>query len=256
MILCRRAAARAFRPQRALTLYIVAPCAVLWLLCQVFGALPHHGGFPVATYLAFVAPALAVAVALPATLFVGLTIIADRDAGLLEQMLATPSASVITFLAEVGAAAASGMAMAMVIAVVGHLGGLSISGGAAGAVAIVLLAGLLGLTCGGLSLLLGILAPGRTIVRSAGIFILVASLLCSTFLLPRSLLPNWLLTLAGINPVASAIDGARAVCWPNLSWAQYGRDLLLLLTSTLLSLGLASLAIVRHPCAGLTPVRQ
>jgi len=256
VILCLRAAARTFRPRQAIPLYIVAPCLLLWLLCQVFGALPHRGGFPVPTYLAFLAPALAVAAALPATLFTGLALLEDRDTGLLEQMLVTPSASVIVFLAAAAAAASAGMAMAAVIVLAGLVGGLQISGSLAGAAAIVLLAGLLGLTGAGISLLLGILVPQRALVRNAGACILAIGLLCSTLLLPRSLLPNWLLNLALLNPAASAIDGARAVCWPGPAWAQYERDLLLLLVTALLSLSLASVAIVRHPGAGLTIVRQ
>lgn len=255
MVLCLHTIARTFRPRRALPRYLVAPCAVLWLLCQIFGALPHHGGFPVDTYLAFVAPALAVAAALPATLFTGLVMLEDRDTGLLEQMLATPAASVSVFLAEVAASALAGMTMAAVIVLTARIGGLRISGGIAGVAAIVALAGLLGITCGGISLVLGILVPRHATLRNLGTCILIVGLLCSTLLLPRSLLPDWLLTLAQINPVAIAIDGARAVCWPHPAWAAYGRDLLLLAVTSLLSLGFASLTILRNPAAGLVTAK-
>jgi ABC-2 type transport system permease protein len=253
LLLFRRALARTLQMPGALCTYAVGPVLLLWLLCQLFGSLPRATGFPVTTYLAFVAPTLIVAGALPSAVFAGMSVRDDRNSGMLEYLLAAPVAPASLLVGEALARAIGSLVTTVVVGLVAVGAGLTISGGWAGALALLPLALALTCTYAGLSLAIATLFPGGAVTQRVGLILLLASVVVSDLILPAVLLPNWLLTLAHLNPLSYAIHGARALIWPHPSWQQYGRDLLLLTGTAVVSVSLAVLARAQQPATGLAP---
>ncbi|HWE62268.1 MAG TPA: ABC transporter permease [Chloroflexota bacterium] len=238
--LFHRALLRVLRLPRALVALILQPVLVLWLLCQLFGQLPPSlHSFAVPTYLAFVTPALAVVSALPIAIAGGAHVVEDRESGFLEQVLATPATPAMLLAGELAASALSTLITVPAVVLAAEAAGLTPGGGVGGALALLPLALALNVLYAGLSVAVAALVPAKsTVLRSMGA-IIVGCLLISDFLLPEALLPQWLVTLSRLNPLAYAIDGARVVLRQHHSWSGYVHDLLVVAGVAAISVGVA-----------------
>lgn len=229
LLLFRRASGRVLALPRVLLAYVLVPLPTLWLLCQIFGALPHAvGDFPAPGYLAFVAPALAVTGALPLSIRAGAWVLDDRDAGLLEQLLTAPVSQTALVLDELLAHAIGAALTVPVVLLAARAAGMAPQTGMLGALALVPLALTLNGLYAALSLALAAVLPRQDmLLRGMGLLV-CASVVFSDLLLPAGLLPHWLITISHANPVTYAIHGARSALGPAPSWSSYARDLLAL----------------------------
>jgi ABC-2 type transport system permease protein len=226
-----RRAARSPYPLLGVTL---APLATLWLLCQLFGALPHAlRTFPVTSYLDFVAPALAMASGLPFALWCGRSVGRDADSRFLDQLLSAPVPRAFPALGALFAGGTGAAFSALLVCTVSLAAGTAITGGIRGLFALTGLAGVLGLIYAGLAWILTALAPNRRAAGAILVVVLVSTLLLTDLLLPNGLLPFWLREAANLNPLTAAIDGARAVSWPRVDWGRWERNILVLLAPAL-----------------------
>jgi ABC-2 type transport system permease protein len=255
LLLFQRAIGRLLSPPRLLFLYFLAPLLLLWLLCQLFGGLPHAvARFPAPDYLTFIAPALAVAGALPLCIGAGLRVLDDRDAGLLEQLLAAPVSQSALLLDELLAYACSGALVVPVVMVAAHAAGMAPHLRLGGVLALLPPALLLNGLYAAASLALAAAFPRRQLVLRGMGLLLCASVIFSDLLLPSVLLPHWLTTLAHLNPLAYAVHAARAALGPEQSWMLYARDLLVLSCALVVTTA-AALALHRRQAAlALTPL--
>jgi ABC-type multidrug transport system permease subunit len=249
LILYGQALRRAVRTPFPLLSATVGPLAVLWFLDQLLGRLPGVvPSFPTQDYLAFSAPALAVAGGLPCAMWCGAAVGRDAQSGFLDCLLTTPVPRALIAVGAALAAATSAAISALLVLAASVAAGVAVSGGGMGVLSITLLAAALSCLYAALAWIIMVLVPGQTAGKATCIAVLVGTLLLCDLLLPSSLLPVWLRATADANPLSAAIDGARAVAWPRTDWHEWTRDLSAV--SALAIVALVGAAAVPHPRGG------
>jgi ABC-2 type transport system permease protein len=216
---------------------LVLPVFVLWALCQLFGALPDKtAGFPAATYLVFITPALAVAATLPGALLGGAALHADRESGVLEHLLASPVSPAAILAGSALAAVVGSLITSLTIFLVAIIGGLAIHG-PRDILTILPICVALSLLYGGIGTTLAVFVRRQSILIWSCSGLLIGSFLLSDIVLPSSMLPGWLMDIGSLNPVTYASHAARQAIAAHPAWESYQHDLLVIA-------GLAVLSIV------------
>lgn len=183
----------------------------MWLL--LFGALFTNapGGLfgEDLNYGQFLAPGVIVFTAFSGALNAGLPVMFDREFGFLNRLLVAPLASRYSIVAAstIYIVALSFMQTGVIVAASAFLGAGLPNIGGLGAIALIVLLVVLGVTA--LSLGLAFALPGH-IELIAVIFVTNLPLLfASTALAPLSFMAGWLQVVASINPLTYAIEPIR-----------------------------------------------
>jgi ABC-2 type transport system permease protein len=172
------------------------------------GAAVAAGGSGTAAYNVFV-PGLLVYLALFTTAFVGFSLIAEMRAGVVERMRVTPVSRLAMLLGRSLRDVTILVAQAILLIVVAIPFGLRIE--PQGLAVTVLLVGLVGLFLSPLSYALGLLTGDEDSFAPILNLALMPILLLSGVLLPLTFAPDWLQTLADLNPLSHAVEAARAL---------------------------------------------
>lgn len=183
---------------------------VMWLV--LFGPLlqPLTGpGMAAGDQLTLFVPGLLLMVALFGSMFMGLDLMANLRSGVLERLAVTPVSRLALLTGSLLRDVTLLMAQALALLAVATAMGLRASlAGTAATLALVILVGVLGAsTSYGLALLL---RDENTLASAVNVLTMPLTLI-SGLLLPISLAPGWLRTLAHLNPVYYAVEAARAL---------------------------------------------
>jgi ABC-2 type transport system permease protein len=172
------------------------------------GAAVAAGGTGANAYDLFV-PGLLVYLALFTTAFVGFGLIEEMRNGVLERMRVTPVSRLAMLLGRSLRDVTILIAQALLLVVVAVPFGLSVDPvGVAVTVGLVALVGLLLSPLSyGLGLVTGDIDSFAPIINMA----LLPIMLLSGVLLPLTFAPDWLQTLADLNPLSHAVEAARAL---------------------------------------------
>lgn len=175
-------------------------------LFQTVGDLPAFQG----SYLDFLLPGVVAMSALSSGGWAGMTSIDDISAGIMGRMLVTPASRSALILGHLAQGAVILVLQTLILVGVGVLIGAHFAGGLPG-VAIMLAASLLlGSATGALSHGIGLLARTReTLIAVSQGIILPMTFLSTTFMVP-GLMPDWMATVAGFNPLTWAADASRS----------------------------------------------
>jgi ABC-2 type transport system permease protein len=184
---------------------------ILWLL--VFGetfnrihAIPT-GNLP---YLDFLAPGIIAQSALFISIFYGIQIIWERDAGVLTKLLVTPTPRSALILGKGFAAAIRSFAQVIVVVVVAAVLGVSLTADPLdilGALAVVGL-GAAFFSC--LSMTIAGLVLRRDRLMGIGQMITMPLFFASNALYPVAVMPSWVRVLSKVNPLSYEVDALRA----------------------------------------------
>jgi ABC-2 type transport system permease protein len=188
---------------------LMQPLIYLLLFGQLFqtvGDLPAFRG----SYLDFLLPGVVAMSALSSGGWAGMTSIDDITAGTMGRMLVTPASRGAIIFGHLAQGALILVLQTLILLAVGVAIGARFDGGAGG-VAIMLVASLLlGSATGALSHGIGLLAGTReTLIAVSQGIILPMTFLSTTFMVPQ-LMPDWMATVAGFNPLSWAADASRA----------------------------------------------
>ncbi len=202
---------KAVRNPFVLVVSLAQPIIFLVLFTQVFGnvagqALP--GGISYETYLV---PAIAVQVALTAATTSGIGLVNDIENGMFEKVLVSPMNRGAVFI---GKTLAEMLRIAVQVSIILGLGvvlGATITTGIPGAVAIVGVAIVFSLWFVALSNMFAILTKDQESTIIGANLLLFPLLFLSSAFLPLSTLPDWIQTVAKLNPVTYGVDAARAI---------------------------------------------
>ena len=202
---------RRIRHDRA-ELYTRAIQPALWLL--IFGETFSHlhviptGNVP---YLNYLAPGIMAQSALFISIFFGIQIIWERDAGILSKLLATPTPRIALVTGKGFAAGVRSITQVVVILVLSALLGVSLTWNPAkilAAMGIVVLGSvffcMLSVTIAGLVL-------SRERLMGIGQAITMPLFFASNALYPRSLMPGWLQVVSAVNPMSYEVDALRGI---------------------------------------------
>jgi ABC-2 type transport system permease protein len=184
----------------------------LWLL--VFGetftrirAIPT-GDVP---YLDFLAPGILAQSALFVSIFYGIQIIWDRDAGVLAKLMVTPTPRVALVAGKAFAAGVRALIQALVVLVLAALLGVDITPNPLrllGAAAVLVLGA--GFFCC-LSITIAGLVLKRDRLMGIGQAIMMPLFFASNALYPVAVMPGWLRALNRVNPLSYEVEALRGL---------------------------------------------
>src|SRR5436190_683859 len=197
----------------------------LWLL--IFGetftrirAIPT-GKTP---YLDFLAPGILAQSALFVSIFYGIQIIWERDAGVLAKLLVTPTPRAALVAGKAFAAGIRGVAQAVVIGALAFALGVHITANPLRLVlvALVVVLGSAFFSC--LSMTIAGLVLTRERLMGIGQAIMMPLFFGSNALYPVDLMPSWLKVLSHANPLSYQVDALRGLLigTPENLWADFG----------------------------------
>jgi ABC-2 type transport system permease protein len=184
----------------------------LWLL--VFGetftrirAIPT-GNVP---YLDFLAPGILAQSALFVSIFYGIQIIWDRDAGVLAKLMVTPTPRVALVAGKAFAAGVRALIQALVVLILAAILGVAITPNPLkllGAVTILVLGA--GFFCC-LSITIAGLVLKRDRLMGIGQAIMMPLFFASNALYPVAVMPGWLQVLNHVNPLSYEVEALRGL---------------------------------------------
>jgi ABC-2 type transport system permease protein len=184
----------------------------LWLLIfgQTFSRLHviNTGDVP---YLAFLAPGIIAQSALFISIFYGIQIVWDRDAGILAKLMVTPAPPSALITGKAFAAGVRSVAQVVGVMVIAYLMGIHLTANPLrilGAMGVVVL-GSAFFAC--LSMTLAGLVRNRDRLMGIGQAITMPLFFASNALYPVDLMPQWLRWLSAINPLSYEVNALRTL---------------------------------------------
>lgn len=197
---------------------LMQPVIYLLLFSQLFqtmGELPQFGG----SYLSFLLPGVVVMSALLSGGWAGTASIDDINRGVMDRMLVTPVRRFAVIVGHLGQQAFIVVIQAIVLVLLGLVLGARFDGGAAGVAVMFAASILLGTAIGALSHAIALLARTQeTLIAVSQGIILPMTFLSTTFMVAE-LMPDWMATVAGYNPLTWAVDAARGALSASPDWA-------------------------------------
>ncbi len=184
----------------------------LWLLIfgQTFSRLRviNTGSVP---YLAFLAPGIIAQSALFISIFYGIQIIWDRDAGILAKLMVTPAPASALITGKAFAAGVRSVAQVVGVLVLAYLMGVHMTVNPLrilGAMGVVVL-GAAFFSC--LSMTLAGLVRNRDRLMGIGQAITMPLFFASNALYPVDVMPEWLRWLSKVNPLSYEVNALRTL---------------------------------------------
>ena len=183
----------------------------LWLL--IFGTTfsrLHVINTGTLSYLAFLAPGIIAQSALFISIFYGIQIIWDRDAGILAKLMVTPAPASALITGKSFAAGVRSVAQVIGVLALAYLMGIGLTINPLrilGAMAVVML-GAAFFAC--LSMTLAGLVRSRDRLMGIGQAITMPLFFASNALYPVNVMPAWLHVLSRVNPLSYEVDALRA----------------------------------------------
>ncbi len=185
---------------------------VLWLLLfgQVFsrrGIIPT-GGRP---YIDFLAPGILAQSVLFIAIFNGISIIWERDQGIVYKFLASPTPRSALVMGKALSSGARALSQAIIIYLLGLSLGVSLSWDPASLLGVSLLILLGAALFSTFSLIIACLVKTRERFMGVGQVLTMPLFFASNAIYPTSLMPTWLQKISHLNPLTYQVDGLRAL---------------------------------------------
>jgi len=194
-------------------LYTRAIQPALWLL--IFGetftrihAIHTPDGIP---YLAYLAPGILAQSALFVSIFYGIQIIWERDAGVLSKLMVTPTPRSALITGKAFAAGLRSVVQAAVVVILAAILGVSLTHNPLKllATAGVVVLGSAFFAC--LSITIAGIALNRDRLMGIGQAITMPLFFSSNALYPTALMPGWLQAISRVNPLSYEVDALRGL---------------------------------------------
>jgi ABC-2 type transport system permease protein len=215
----------------------------LWLL--IFGTtfshlhVIHTGSV---SYLAFLAPGIIAQSALFISIFYGIQIIWDRDAGILAKLMVTPAPASALITGKAFAAGVRSVAQVVGVMALAYIMnvGLTINPLRILAAMVVVMLGAAFFAC--LSMTLAGLVRSRDRLMGIGQAITMPLFFASNALYPVDVMPTWLHVLSRVNPLSYEVDALRALL---IGTPFNPADIIVLLVAALAGIATASTLLRR-----------
>jgi len=184
----------------------------IWLL--IFGqAMAKAKAFPVmeSSYLDYIAPGILAQSVLFISIFYGIALIWDRDMGVLQKILVTPTPRPLLVIGRSIAAGVRSLSQLIVVYVICYFLGVHLKIGffpILGVLAMMMLGGGLFST---LSLIFASILKKRERFMGIGQVLTMPLFFASNALYPIALMPAWLQTLSILNPLSYQVDALRTL---------------------------------------------
>ncbi|WP_152361208.1 ABC transporter permease [Microlunatus speluncae] len=192
-----------------LPIMIAQPLVWLLLYSQLFAGLPRLGGFGTDSYLAFLAPGIAIMTAFSHGAWEGPGLVQDIERGAIDRFLATPLPASAFLISRGLQAAITGTLQALVVVVVALIFGARLDSGLPGLLVILAAAALVCVAFAGFSHALALLFRRQETMIAVGQLAVLPFMFLSATLTTTAQMPDWMQRVAEANPVNWAVQAAR-----------------------------------------------
>ena len=205
---------------------------ILWL--GIFGAamskiraIPTQGF----TYLQFITPGILTQSVTFVAIFYGLSIIWERDMGLLQKILVTPTPRLALVWGKMISAGIRGLSQAIVIFFFTLILRVHLQNTPLSILGVVIITMLGASFFTGLSMIIASIVKTRERFMGIGQIITLPLFFASNAIYPISIMPSWLQAVANLNPLTYMVDGLRALLVTgNLSQLPFDISILIIVT--------------------------
>jgi ABC-2 type transport system permease protein len=207
---------------------------LLWLLLfgEAFsrlGAVPAAGG----DYMAFLAPGILAQAITFVSIFNGLSIIWERDMGLLQKILTTPIERSALVLGKMLASTVRSLSQLAVVLLAALVLGIRLQWGWGRSLGLLAFVVLGSAFFSGFSMVIAAMVKTRDRMMGIGQLVTMPLFFASSALYPVSIMPAWMRVVAKVNPMSYLVDGLRGLLL-DPSRPSWGSDLGVLLGAALL----------------------
>ena len=217
---------------------------ILWL--GIFGealskvrAIPTQGF----TYLQFITPGILTQSVVFVAIFYGLYIIMDRDTGILQKLLVTPTPRLALVWGKMISAGLRGLTQAVVVFIFALILGVQLHISLLTILGVILIVMLGAAVFTGLSMIIASIVKTRERFMGIGQVITLPLFFASNAIYPVSIMPAWLQVVANVNPVSYMVNGLRALMLSG-NFNGVGFDILVLAVT---ALGMSILSAWMYP---------
>ncbi|EIE00886.1 ABC transporter permease [Leptospira licerasiae] len=217
----------------------------LWLLVfgQVFAKMPMMAGRT--NYISFMTPGILAQSVLFVSIFSGIAIIWEKDLGLIQKMLTTPTPRASIVLGKAISAGLRTLPILLIIYILAFILGVSVRWdlfSIAGVLSFVLLGSIFFST---FSLIIACLVKTRERFMGIGQLLTMPLFFASNAIYPIEIMPDWLKILSHVNPLTYVIDGLRTFMLGTPSAFNLGLDLGILFLSSCIAVSLGAILYKR-----------
>jgi ABC-2 type transport system permease protein len=217
----------------------------LWLLVfgEVFNRIKAITSSNI-SYITFIAPGVLAQSVLFISIFYGITIVWERDVGLLTKLLSTPSPRSSIVVGKALAAGVRGIFQALMIFGLTLIIGINLRLDPFDVISVFVVIVLFAMCFSSLSMTLASLLKTRERMMGIGQAITMPLFFASNAIYPLNLMPEWLRAISLFNPLSYVVDAMRSLLITG-DYSGIPLDAVALVLSTLLFVSLASIMIRR-----------
>jgi ABC-2 type transport system permease protein len=217
----------------------------LWLLVfgEVFNAV-RSLSIPGYSYIQYIAPGVLAQSVLFVAIFYGITIVWERDVGLLTKLMSTPSPRLSIVVGKTLAAGVRGIFQGVMVFALALIIGINLRFDPLDVAGVFIAAVLLAMCFASLSMTLASFLKTRDRMMGIGQAITMPLFFASNAIYPVHLMPVWLQYISKFNPLSYGVDAIRSMLLTG-DYSALPVDILALLLSTLFFIGCASVVLKR-----------
>lgn len=217
----------------------------LWLLVfgEVFTGIRGitQGNY---SYIQFITPGVLAQSVLFVAIFYGITVVWERDVGILNKLLSTPSPRSSIIVGKALAAGVRGVFQAIMIFALALIIGVNLRFDIPDVLGVFVVIVAFAMCFSSLSMILASFLKTRDRMMGIGQAITMPLFFASNAIYPLSLMPAWLQTVSLFNPLSYVVDAVRAMILTG-DYSNLAVDAAVLGGFTVLFLGVASVSIRR-----------
>jgi ABC-2 type transport system permease protein len=195
---------------------------VIWLL--LFGALFESvsgiPGFASDSYIEFIAPGVVMFTAFFSAGWSGMTIIEELDRGVLDRLLVSPMQRLALIAGRLAQGTVTIVIQSLVIVLLAVIVGAEFENGVVGVAVMIALAGLIGAGFAALSNALALVIRREESLIGAVTFLQLPLAFLSVAFMQKDLMPGWMQSVAGFNPLNWAVESGRAAVSASPGWGE------------------------------------
>ena len=185
---------------------------LLWL--GIFGeALSKVRAIPTPglTYLQFIVPGILTQSVVFVAIFYGLYVIMDRDTGILQKLLVTPTPRLALVWGKMISAGIRGLSQALIVFLFALVLGIELHMAVWSIIGVIVIVMLGAGFFTGLSMIIASIVKTRERFMGIGQVITLPLFFASNAIYPIAIMPDWLQAVANVNPLSYMVDGLRVL---------------------------------------------
>jgi ABC-2 type transport system permease protein len=205
---------------------LIQPIVWLFLFGQLFKRVTDLPGFGQGVdYVTYLAPAIVVMSALFGAGWGGMGILEDLNGGVIDRFLISPVSRSSLIAGRLIVQTLATLIQVLIILVLGALAGARYHQVVMGALVLMVATNLLATAIGSLSYGLALTARRQESIIAVSNFILTPLQFLSTGFMAAALIPGWIRSVAGYNPVNWTLTAGRGALMPQPDWGQIAAHL-------------------------------